>query len=514
MQRQKKNFIITKIVILFFNIILYFTSNLLASSNCKDIFQFLYQTAGLKDVLKENIFNSYGSSGINYRNIVTTPLGLYYNNIDSLFNNFSLNLFYLSTSGGVLFGNNNTLSALINTRGLVNLYNEKIINFLQHTPYASINVPFLGEAFDYINIIQKRLGFILQGGYELQDNIFIYVQLPFTYNILYPSIPSELQGVISMEIAQFGFNPNELEKNITQNTKTGRDIIIAHSVCDTFGLDKSVIGLYAKWLDETINTELRILLPGRDIAQNNIGGNFEKAKNTITSLNLKKLLINLINNINISAVDIDELKSKLLIGFDRLVLGSYYSPLAYQAGGISPSLLYHIPCGNQIFIDGYLTYIYNFSQSRLGCGIHAYNNQLNETINFETLSLENACKDLDIFTKILEQKLIPDLCPGTFYSGDEYQGALSIRSTISDMSMVLGVDLWYKSQSSFLPTSPTMLLIHSGNSATQLNGFFNFEYYTHLFAMPLTIGFIYQATVYANGIGGEYGGKIQLTMQY
>ena len=515
MQRQKKSILMKKIIILFFNNILFIPINCFSSTNCKDVFQFLYQTVGLKNALKNNIFNLYGSGGINYRSIVTTPIGLYYNNTDAFFNNFSVNIFYLGMPNGVLFGDSNKASALIKGNNLVEIYTEKIINFLQNSPYIAINFPFLGEAFDYINIIQNRLGFILQGCYELNNNTALYIQLPFIYCIYYPSIPSELQGVISMEIAQFGFSPNELENNpsVNFNKSTSRDVMISHSVYDTFGLDRSVAGIYSKWFDEMINTELRILFPGADLMQNKIGGDFKQAQNQISSLGLKKLLINIINNASEDQIDWEELTSKLLIGFDRVILGSYYTPLANQSTGISPSLIYHIPLGHEIFIDGYLSYIYNFSQQRIGCAMQN-NNELNPNIDFEVLSLGQACRDLDIFTKILEQKFIPDVCQGTFSPGGEYQASLAIRSSISDMSLVLGVDLWHQAQSEFLPTISNIFLINFPMSATQCNGFLNFEYYTCLWNMPLTVQCSCQGTFYAQGIGEEYGIKLQLTMQY
>lgn len=515
MQRKKK-FSLAQFILLFLcNMSLYNVIHVSALANCKDIFQFLYQNSGLKDLLKENIFNTYGARGINYRSVVTTPIGLYYNQTDSLFNNFSIAFFYLNTPNGVLFGENNNLSALINTRSLVDLYSQKIISLLEDTPYVSFNAPFFGQSFYYINIIQKRFGFTIQGAFELSNNLFMYGQLPFIYNIYYPSIPSEIQAVISMEVAQFGFNQNELQTGHNFNKKnTSRDIIINHTVYDTFGLDKSVIGICSKWCDEIINTELRLLLPGRDIFQNNIGGDYEKSKNKISSLQLKDLLINLIHGTGNNNIDINDLKSKILIGFDRVILGSYYNPLSYQTLGISPSIICHIPCSNKIFIDTYLSYIYNFSQKVIGCGMREYNNQFDHVIDFENLSEVNACQYLESFTKILEEKLIPELCEGTLSNGAEYQAALAIRSTVSDMSLVLGMDFWYRALSVFIPVFPNKLLINTMNAAMQWNGFFNFEYYIDICSLPLTISCIFQTTLFSKGIGSEFGGKLQLSMQY
>jgi hypothetical protein len=514
--QRKKNFLLFKFILLFLcNIGLYNVIHLSALTDCKDIFQFLYQNSGLKDLLQENIFNIYGARGINYRSVVTTPIGLYYNQTDSLFNNFSIAFLYLNTPNGVLFGENNNLSALINTRSLVDLYSQKISNFLEDTPYLSFNAPFFGQSFHYINIIQNRFAFMVQGAFELSNRFFLYGQLPFIYNIYYPSIPSEIQAMISMEITQFGFNQKELEAgNNSIKKNTSRDVIINHSVYDTFGLDKSVIGIGSKWCDEMINTELRLLLPGRDIFQNSIGGDYEKAKNKISSLQLKNLLINIIDGTGNNKIDINDLKSKILTGFDRVVLGSYYNPLSYQTLGISPSMIFHIPCNNKIFIDAYLTYIYNFSQEVIGCGMRKYNNQFDRVIDFENLSEVNACKDLDSFTKILESKLIPELYEGTLSNGAEYQAALCIRSTVSDMSVGLGTDFWYCAQSVFMPINPNKLLINTINPAMQWNGFFNFEYYIDFCSMPLTISCFFQATVFSKGIGKEYGGKLQLSMQY
>ncbi len=508
----KKNIFKKNIVLFTLLFILCVPVNLFNSANCKDIFQFLYQTVSLKDVLSENIFNLYGAQGINYRNIVTTPIGLYYNNIDSLFNNFGINIFYLEMPNGVLFGESNKVSAIIDPKGLVDFYNEKIISLLKNTVYGSINVPFLGEALDYINILQKRLGCIIQGAYQLNNDVFMYLQLPFVYTIYHPNMPSELQGAISMEVAQFNFSPNKIEVN-SINKNNSRDLIIKHTVYDTFGLDKSVLGISAKWCDEIINTDLRLLLPGMDIFENNIGGNYENAKNKFSELGLKKLLINLINDES-NKINFDEIGSKFLIGFDRLVFSTYYNSFAYQPLGISPSLLIQIPLPKLIFIDFYLSYIYNFSQSRIGCGMKKYKQQLDDTIDFENLSIEDACKDFNILVEILEQKLIPELFEGTFYSGNEYQTSLSLRSTISDTAVAIGLDYWHKEKSFILPLMPNSLIIEQSNKAYQLNSFVNFEYYTYLFCFPISISAFFQATLSSSGIGKEYGGKLQLIMQY
>jgi hypothetical protein len=513
--QRKKNFSNVKIILLFsLNVIFYDMSFLSASVNCKDLFQFLYQNSGLKDILKENIFNTFGAKGINYRSFVTTPIGLYYNGTDAFCNNISGALFYLTTPKGVILGEKNSFSALINSRSLVDLYSDKIINLLQDTPYVSFNAPFLGQAFDYISILQKRIGFSLQGAYQLNNNLFMYAQLPFIYTIYYPSIPSEIQGVISMEVAQFGFNQDVAEQDFLPKKKNSRDLIIEHTVYDTFGLDRSVIGFYSQWCNEIINTELRFLFPGKDIFQNNIGGNYENAKKKIPSLDLKNILMGLIDRTNADKINLEELQSNLLSGFDRVILGSYYNPLSYQTMGISPSLICRIPCNNRIFFDGYLSYVYNFSKQVIGAGMRCYDNQFENEIDFDTISESDACKYLDSFTRILEQKLIPELCSGTLSNGAEYQAALSIRSTVSDMSLALGADFWYRAASLFLPAVPNVLAMQSINAAMQLNGFFNFEYYIDSFCMPFTISCIFQATLYSQGIGAEYGGKIQATMQY
>lgn len=482
---------------------------------CSPIVQFLFNTLKIQNIVKNSFFNLYGSGCIVERSIITTPIGLYYNFQQNTFNNINASFFILNSNRGISFNNKNSISAFITPESYIKNINEHIFPFLKNTRYESFNLPFFGETLDYISVYAKRIGFILNGTYQFNDNIAAYIQLPFVYKVFHPNMPSEIQGVISMEVDQIFSNDNILQEKPVRNQKNSRDIIIEHSVIDFFGVSNSVLGIMKKLCDEKFIIEGRILLPGKNFYSQILGGNIEKAFNiNSNSISIKNTLIDLITNNKITDQNSQKIKNMLYTITDRTVLGSYYNSLNDEPLGFSPSIIAKIPLKKGFYIDFYGTYIYSFNQERKGIGMknnYTYNSKNYE--NSENLSEKESCDLLSYFTHILEERFIPSPINGIFIHGNQFQASFEIRSSVSDMTVSLGLDAWHKTKSSFIP-SQMNIIIDTLISTTQCNLFSNFEYYGYICQIPFTLQFIAQATIYSYNISKDFGGQITFAMEY
>lgn len=484
--------------------------------DCSAILNLLYNTLGVDQIITKNIVNTYGSNAVIERSFVTTPVGLYYLNQDSLYSHFSLNIFYLVIPEGVVFGKNgNTIGALFCPQSLVPFYNNKITDFLDQTPYSIVDFSYLAKMFNFINVIEKKVGCSVDGAYQLDSGLLIYMQFPFIFKVFHPSMPSEMQSVISMETAQFGFNPSIPSQN-TLSGRSSRDILMKHSVYDTFGIENPVIGIYKDFFEETIGVELRCLLPGIDIFTSSIGGEYSRSlSNKIQKNYLRYLLESMINNPQNKPLDYEVLKNNILTAVDRIIYSGYYLPYSYDPFSLSPSIILKIPLGKGFFINTYLSYIYSFSKERKGVVNKEVHNIFLEPINIDNLQTQKACNLLDLLLQDLSNKIIPTVAEGYFFPGYQLQGNIVLKTVVSDMSISLGADMWFKSASMFTTNFCEKSVYYSDlSSACQLNGFVNIELYRDFFCFPITFSFAAQASVYAEGIGKEFGGKIQLSTQY
>lgn len=485
------------------------------SQKCSTIIEFLFNTLKANTIPKEPILKLYGSGGIIERSVVTTPVGLYYNFQQNTFSNISIDFLLLNSVNGVYFGSDNRVSSFIKPELYIKEITKNIYPFLQNTRYEVFNLPFFGQSLDFISIEAKRLTCMINGTYAFNDNCFTYVQVPFVYKIFHPSMPSEIQGTISMEVSQLSSSDNQfLNQNSIATEKSSRDIIIEHSVIDFFGVDNIVLGVGKKVCDEKIILDARILLPGKNIRDNIIGGNIKKGFTHQNALSLKNILIELIEKNSLLETERDKLKNMLFTMTDRIVLGSYYNDCDLMCPGISPSIVAKIPIVRGFFLDFYGSYIYSFNQDRAGIGI-VKNDEYNENDykSIDNLSENKACQLLSKFSKILYNRFIPVPCYGVFLPGDQFQGSFAIRSTVSDMTVAIGIDAWHKKSSEFIPTTNS-LTIADLLSTTQCNLFFNFEYYGYFSCIPYSLQCMGQITVYSQNISKDFGGKISLGIEY
>ncbi len=495
--------------------ILFILNRQLCSQKCSTMIEFLFNTLKVNTIPKEPIFKLYGSNGITERSIVTTPIGLYYNFQQNTFPNISIDFLLLNSANGVYFGSNNRVSSFIMPESYIKEITNNIYPFLQNTHYEIFDLPFFGQSLDFISIEAKRLAFMINGTYAFNDTYFSYIQVPFIYKIFHPSMPSEIQGTISMEVSQLSSVDNKLlNQHSIGNEKSSRDLIIEHSVVDFFGVDNIVLGLGKKVFDEKIILDGRILLPGKNIRDNIIGGTIKQGFNYQQPLSLRNILIELIENNSLLEAERAKIKNTLFTMVDRIVLGSYYNSCDSICPGLSPSIVAKIPIVKSLFLDFYGSYIYSFNQERAGIGIvkdDKYNEEDYKTR--DDLSEKEACQLLSKFSKILYNRFIPIPCHGVFVPGDQFQGSFTIRSTVSDMTVALGVDAWHKKASQFIPSINT-LEIADLLSATQCNLFFNFEYYGYFCSIPYSFQCIGQITLYSQNISKDFGGKISLGIEY
>jgi hypothetical protein len=495
--------------------ILFILNRQLCSQKCSTIIEFFFNTLKLNTIPKQPIFKLYGSSGITERSIVTTPIGLYYNFQQNTFSNISIDFLLLNSVNGVYFGSDNRVSSFIMPESYIKGITSNIYPFLQNTRYEIFDLPFFGQSLDFISIEAKRLTCMINGTYAFNDTCFSYIQVPCIYKVFHPSMPSEIQGAISMEVSQLSSVDNQLlNQHSIGSQESSRDIIIEHSVVDFFGVDNIVFGLGKKIFDEKIIFDGRILLPGKNIRDNIIGGNIKKGFNYKQRLSLKNILIELIENNSLLEAEQGKIKNMLFTMVDRIVLGSYYNSCDDMCPGLSPSIVAKIPIVKGFFLDFYGSYIYSFNQERAGIGI-VKNDEYNEDDykSREDLSEKEACRVLSKFSKILYNRFIPVPCYGVFIPGGQFQGSFAVRSTVSDMTVALGVDAWHKKASEFIP-STNALDIADLLSSTQCNLFFNFEYYGYFCSIPYSFQCMGQITVYSQNISKDFGGKISLAIEY
>lgn len=476
----------------------------------KDLLVDLKQSLSISSLIQKYLFTPYGSEGFVTRNILTTPLGLYEVDNNAFTNHVTAALLFLVTTDGIVFNDGEkTLGGVVNTSFATDLYNKKIYDFVRDLSYGVIDAPYLLESFKSIPMLQKRFGALLSGSYSLREDCVFYAQLPLMYKVYYPSLPSEIQAVISMEVDQFN-----LDKDTSTNQS--RDLIIKHSVFDTIGIESPLVGVSKKFFNEILSAQLRLFLPGIDI-KSPIGGNFKERSKCPIDFSFYSLFK--------SVFEPDESKKKdsnivdnFLNSIDRVIFGSYYSPFYYNPYAFSPSLSIVLPFAYGYSFYWYGTYIYSFSQQRTGVAMKKKSSSLIKDVNnIENFSSQEADRFLESLFKQIEYGIVPELVSGVYHYGPQYQTTLALSSYVSDIGGILGVDFWMQRPSYF--EMKEMLPVDSENAqspqgASQINLFSNLEFYREFrsYFCTLTVGG--QVTVYASGIAKEYGGKVDLSLQY
>lgn len=508
MQKKNFNFWDSKKFILSFLILSSFLYS--SDSDCITVLNFLTSSQiNITELLKTYLYKRVNS--INQRNIVTTPTGLYYNNSDFFSNHLSLNVFCLTMPSGVYFTEcSNKLSSLFNLSEIVNKFIVITDNILSGTKYASLNLPMLAKCVDYIAVNGIRTGGIAEGMFEINKSCFAYFQLPLLYQLYYISVPSEMQSTISMEITQLNFDPLAAETNKLYENSS-RDVIIQHSVFDTFGFDRSILGFHYNFFEEVFGLDCRLFFPGKDIKEGIIGGNFSLACLTNkVKFSFKDLILGFIDPVLEKKNLVFE--NLLLDSIDKLVLATYYKPFKNSFYGISPALQMRIPIMSELFLNGYLSYVYNFSKQSIAYG-YVPCDKTKFNLNYNTEDPQEACQILSFFGNEFVNRISLQPINSTLCEGDEFQGVFSIQSQTSSESILLGIDLWAKNESKNIPASNTIIY---GNvpSACQFNLFTALELYKTFCNNPFNIQFFIQATTYSSGIGKEFGGKVQIEFFY
>lgn len=498
----KKKLFLTKLLICFFS---FFSFAQGSTNECKSVLDFL-TSPGIKihNLLEGNpIFNVIQKT--NVRDILTTPTGLFYNKNDFLSPQIDINFFFTQIPGGIAFPSKE-LQHVFNMSTIDNIFKLSSI-LLNGKQYSSIDFPFIINTFGYITVNDVRLGSIIQGSYELQKNILLYGQIPWTYNAYYLSLPSETQSTISTEISQLQLNKHQNKKN-----ESGRDIIIEHTVADFFGLERSILGLLYKSEQEQVNIEARLLLPPAIIKQGIIGGNFKNIPELKPEFSFKKFIVNILEPSTTGyETNIDRLFTNTI---DQIVSTIYGNSFGQNGYGLSPSIHLRFPIKHALSLNLYGTYIYNFETKRI---LYGYKNTLTKFPKIDENTTETeACKILSLFDKELINKISLYPVDVYFSQGNETQGTISIQSTNINEKICLGIDMWHKFSTQITGQSyrKNIIIPQRQFDATQINLFVDVELFRKIKESDITFQFLFQSTLYATGIGKEYGGKIQLTYTF
>lgn len=217
-------------------------SKINGGQSCSEFGALLFDIAQIQKVLTEDIFCLYGARGNVIRPCLTNPILLYYNNKQNTFSNFGSSIYMMFSGNGVFFRDINDISGFVDFVGTA----KNIVNYsnaIENTQYELLNFPFLAESMYNVTIQSKMLGFVVEGTYEYHDDSFLYFQMPFHYSILHPSLPSEIQGRFSTAIG-YALKPSNYESSNAPNPveKSSKDVIIDHTVVDSFGLANTILG--------------------------------------------------------------------------------------------------------------------------------------------------------------------------------------------------------------------------------------------------------------------------------
>lgn len=445
------------------------------------------------------------------RDILTTPTELYYNNSDFFNEHINVNISVLAMPDGIFFNScSKNISTVFNTAGLVSSFMKIEQSLLNGTKYASLNIPLLSECLYYIGTNAIKTTAVLEGMYEFNNNFYCYAQIPLTYQLYYPSIPSEMQSTISMEITQLNFDPLANQSHLKEN-ENSKNIIINHSVADFFGLERSIFALHYNIFEEISGLELRMFIPGCIFQRGIIGGDFSSSLNKNTAFSFKDFILNIIDPL--TEKNSGSCETLLLNSADSLVAATYGNAFKNKSFALSPSLQVHFPLSFSMYINGYFSYIYNFPYQKIAFGYTPINKK-NYDLSYETTNEKEACQILSFFDAEFINRIQLEPFPSRFFDGSELQGSISIQTVTSTESIILGLDLWHKKKSIVQPLNKVDLFFSESAAATQINLFSSLELFKNTACHAFTIQFLIQASLYSSGIGKDFGGKIQLEYFY
>lgn len=490
------------------------------SQSCIDTGTLLFDVAKLQKIFQEPIFSLFGVNGNVMRPILTNPSMIYYHGRENTFSNVTISGFlFLSGNNGIFFNGKHSAFGFINLVGTA----KKIMEYgtaLQNTQYELLNFPFLAESINSVNIQNKAIGFTLEGTYQLDEDLFLYTQIPFVYNILHPWLPSEVQGRYSTAVGYIFDNNSVMARNNDMTSidkKSSRDVIIEKTVVDSFGIANTIIGLGRKFCDEKIFIEGRVFLPGYTIKSAMLGGNMKKGLEVFPRIPMKIIIDSLIEQKELPSDLMLDIQSAFSAISNRVVLGSYYYEQSDDFWRISPSLVLQLPIGYSFYADCYLTYIYSFNMMKPCVAMCANDTHLAGKIaeinSISSFSDKTVCELIDNAFSVWEHYLVPGVFYGTWVPGNQFQGSFSLRSQVPDMTIACGVDTWYQGQSTCIPQKQGWI-VNIIDPAVQCNLFFNFEYYFTLCCLPVAFQCMVQATVFNRNIQEQYGGKLSFSVEY
>lgn len=501
---KKKKLFLKK---LFFSLVSIFYLAIKPDEECKSVISFL-TSPGIKIenlLYEDSPFNLIRTT--NTRDILTTPTGLFYNQNNFFLPQVNIDFFFIQISGGIaLSPDSKELISLFNMPTIDGVFKLSSV-LLNGKQYSAIDFPFILNTFRYITVNDIRLGSIIQGSHEIKKNILLYAQIPFTYNAYYLSLPPETQSTLSTEIAKLQFSEKE-----NKNKKDERNVIIEHTVADFFGIERSIIGLLYKSEEERVNIEGRIFFPSGIIKRGIIGGNFSNIPEIIPQFSFKQFIFDILAPSTIKyETNIDSVFTNTI---DKIVGTIYGNAFGQDGYGISPSIYLRFPIEKSLSLNLYGTYIYNFSTKKT---IYGYKNTLTNVPKIkENITETEACTILSLFDQEFANKI--SLYPANvlFSYGNETQGSISIQSTNSKEKISLGLDMWHKFSTQITGNSgiKNIIIPERQFDATQINLFVDLELFKNLKNSDIIIQFLFQSSLYAVGIGKEYGGKIQLTYVY
>lgn len=478
-----------------------------ADEECKSVLAFLTSPdIKIQNLLYENSpFNLIQTT--NTRDILTTPTGLFYNKNNFFLPEVSIDFFFIQIPGGIaLSPNSKELISLFNMPTIDSIFKLSSI-LLNGKQYSAIDFPFILNTLKYVTVNDIKLGSIIQGSYEIKKNILLYAQIPLTYNAYYLSLPPETQSTISTEIAQLQFSKKE-----NKSKKNERSLIIEHTVADFFGIERSIVGLVYKSEEERINIEGRIFFPSTIIKRGIIGGNFNNIPEMTPQFSFKQFIFDILEP---SATKYETNINSLFTNTIDKIVGTIYGNAFGQNGyGISPSIYLRFPIEKSLSLNLYGTYLHNFSKKKI---LYGYQNTLTNFPKIKENITENeACNILSLFNKEFANKISLYPVQASLSHGNETQVSISIQSTNSKEKICLGLDMWHKFSTQIKGNwqSKNIIIPEKQFDATQINLFVDLELFKNIKNNDIIIQFLFQSSLYAVGIGKEYGGKIQLTYVY